>query len=68
MKLIPLIEEKVAKRGYKKSFIAEKLGISVRQLRKYETGESLVPMDKAFVLSRLLNCKIDDLYKWEEEE
>ncbi len=68
MKISPMIEEKVANKGYKKSFIAEKLSISVRQFRKYETGESLIPIDKAYVLARLLECKIDDLYEWEEEE
>ena len=66
MKIKALIEEKVANKGYKKSFIAEKLNISVRQFRKYETGESLIPIDKAYVLARLLECKIDDLYEWEE--
>lgn len=67
MKMKPLIEEKFNRSGYKKSFVAEKLNISVRQFRKYETGESLVPMDKAYILSRLLGCKIDDLYEWEDE-
>lgn len=68
MKLKPLIEERFKQCGYKKSFVAEKLNISVRQFRKYETGESLIPIDKAFILSRMLGCKVDELYEMEDEE
>lgn len=49
--------------GLRKAFVAERLKITVRQLRKYETGESLIPMDKAFILIEMLNCKVDDLYE-----
>lgn len=46
----------------KKSFIAEKLEVSVKQFRNYETGHSLIPIDKAYILADLLGCKVDDLY------
>lgn len=62
------IEALVKTSGLKKSFIADKLEVSVKQFRNYETGHSLIPMDKAYILSRLLNCKIDDLYEWEDKE
>lgn len=55
------------KSGYKKSFIAEQLGVSVKQLRNYESGHSLIPIDKAFKLAKLLDCKVDELYTIEEE-
>jgi len=61
------IEELILKSGLRKSHIAERLGVSVRQLRKYEKMESLIPIDKAFVLARLLEVKVDDLYEWEDE-
>lgn len=54
------------KSGYKKSFIADKLGISVKQLRNYESGHSLIPIDKAFILADLLGVKVDDLYERDE--
>ena len=62
------IEELIYNSGFKKQFIAEKLKISVKQLRNYETGKSLIPMDKAFILVRLLgdDLKVDDLYEWKE--
>ncbi|MFJ8245154.1 helix-turn-helix domain-containing protein [Peribacillus asahii] len=60
------IEELIRKSGLRKSYIAEKLEVTVRQLRKYEKMESLIPIDKAFVLARLLGVKVDDLYEWED--
>ena len=51
--------------GLKKSFIADKLGVSVKQLRNYEIGHSLIPIDKAYILADLLRCKVDDLYERE---
>ncbi|WP_243299153.1 helix-turn-helix domain-containing protein [Bacillus litorisediminis] len=56
------IGELIQKSGLRKKFIAEKLGVSVKQLRNYETGHSLIPFDKAYILAYLLNCKLDDFY------
>ena len=61
--MISRIEELIIKSGLKKSFIADKLEVSVKQLRNYETGHSLIPIDKAFILADLLKVKIDDLYE-----
>ncbi|ESU33275.1 hypothetical protein G3A_07080 [Bacillus sp. 17376] len=58
------IEELVKNSGLKKGFIADRLGVSVKQFRNYETGHSLIPIDKAFLLAGLLGCKVDDLYKF----
>lgn len=60
--LIPNIENLIEQSGLRKGYIADKLSISVRQLRKYEKGESLIPMDKAYILAELLEVKVDDLY------
>lgn len=68
MILKPQIEMLIEKSGLRKKFIADKLGVSTRQLRKYETGEAYVPMEKAYILARLLGVKVDDLYILEEEE
>jgi transcriptional regulator with XRE-family HTH domain len=61
--MISQIEELVMKSGLKKAFIADKLEVSVKQLRNYETGHSLIPIDKAFILAELLNVKIEDMYE-----
>lgn len=57
------IEDLVKASGLKKNFIADKLEVSVKQFRNYETGHSLIPIDKAFVLADLLGVKVDDLYE-----
>ena len=56
------IEELIKNSGLKKAFIADKLEVSVAQLRNYEKGTSLIPFDKAFILIELLNCNLDNLY------
>lgn len=61
--LISHIGDLIEKSGLKKKFIADKLGVSVKQLRNYETGHSLIPIDKAYILAELLGVKVDDLYK-----
>lgn len=68
MEIKPNIETLIEKSGLRKKFIADKLGVSTRQLRKYETGQAFIPMEKAFILARLLGVKVDDLYIIEEEE
>lgn len=64
--LICHLEKLIKNSGLKKNFIASKLNISVRQLRKYETMESIAPVDKAYMLTKILNCNFEDLYEWEE--
>ncbi|WP_050613323.1 helix-turn-helix transcriptional regulator [Bacillus testis] len=61
------IEKLLLESGLKKSFVANKLRVSVRQLRHYETGHSLIPIDKAYILADILKCKVDDLYNREDE-
>ncbi|MFT8319359.1 MAG: helix-turn-helix transcriptional regulator [Bacillus sp. (in: firmicutes)] len=51
------------KSGYKKAFLAEQVSVSVKQYRNYETGHSYIPIDKAYILAKLFNCRVDDLYE-----
>lgn len=60
------IEELIKKSGLRKDFIADKLGISTRQLRYYELQKSYPPLDKAYILADLLGVKVDDLYDREK--
>jgi transcriptional regulator with XRE-family HTH domain len=68
MELKSNIEELIAKEGLQKKFVANKLGVSVKQLRNYETGHSYIPMDRAYILADLLRKKVDDLYEVINEE
>lgn len=63
MKLHCRLEQLIKESGLRKDFIADKLEISTRQLRNYELQKNYIPMDKAYVLAELLNCKLDDLYE-----
>jgi len=56
------LEELIKKSGLRKDFIANKLGVSTRQIRNYELQKNFIPMDKAIMLTELLNCSLDDLY------
>lgn len=65
--LICHIEKLIKNSGLRKDYIANYLGVTTRQVRKYERMENgtLIPMDKAYTLAKLLNCKVDDLYEEE---
>jgi transcriptional regulator with XRE-family HTH domain len=62
------MEKLIKDSGLQKRFIAEKLEVSVPQLRNYEKGHSLIPIDKAYTLAQLLNCKVDDLYEVKKDD
>jgi transcriptional regulator with XRE-family HTH domain len=66
--LRPKIENLIKESGLRKDFVAAKLRTSTRMLRKYEKGESIMPMEKAYILARLLGVRVDDLYEYEEDE
>lgn len=68
LKIKSKIEELINDSGLQKKFIANKLNVSVHQLRNYETGKSLIPIDKAFILAELLRKKVDDLYERSKED
>jgi hypothetical protein len=58
------LEELIKESGLRKDFIANKLGMSTRQLRYYELQKSYIPMDKAYILKDILRLeKVDDLYE-----
>lgn len=61
-KIGPIIESK----GFKKKYIAEKVGVSPNQLSNWITNKNYPPMDKAFRLAEILECKVDDLYEIED--
>lgn len=62
MQLKSNIEDLIKHSGLRKGYIAGKLEVSTKQLRNYETGHSLIPIDKGYVLADLLGVGIQDLY------
>jgi putative transcriptional regulator len=53
----------IESKGFKKKYVAEKLGITQNQLSNWIKGRSYPPMDKAFRLAKFLEVKVDDLYE-----
>lgn len=54
--------------GYRRDHVAEYMKISEQQLSNWCTGKSYPRTPDLFKLARLLNCKVDDMYVWEEEQ
>ena len=61
------IGEYIERSGYRRDYIAKRIGVSYRQLAKYIAGDSFPTVPKLFALAQLLGCKVDDLYEYEEK-
>lgn len=48
--------------------LAEMLGITKHHFSACVNDRAYLKMDKAFKLAKILGCKVDDLYVFEEEE
>jgi transcriptional regulator with XRE-family HTH domain len=57
------IGELIENKGMKKKYIAKEIGITPTQLSNWLALKSYPPLDKAYLLADLLNCKVDDLYE-----
>ena len=49
-------------RGLKRKWVAEKVGVSDKQISNWVTGRSYPTAEKLFTLADLLGVKVDDLY------
>lgn len=62
------IGELLKNSGLKGKWIAQQLNISQNQMSNYVTGKSYPPVDKAFELANIFNCRVDDLYEVQEKD
>jgi transcriptional regulator with XRE-family HTH domain len=63
------IGERIKESGLKDSYIAEKIGgVSQKTIYNWRKGLSYPTFEKAFILAKILNCKVDDLAEILEEE
>jgi putative transcriptional regulator len=67
MKLESKIGELINERGLKRKWIAEKVGVTPKQISNWVTGYSYPTVEKAFKLANLLGVKVDDLYEIKKE-
>lgn len=56
------MNEYIEKKGYKKKWIAQQLGVSQEVLSRWINGRSMPSLKKAFEIAELLECKVDNLY------
>lgn len=63
-----IINERIKETGLKKMYIAEQMGVNKDTLTNWINGRSMIKLDQAVKLARLLNCNVDDLYIWEKDE
>jgi transcriptional regulator with XRE-family HTH domain len=68
MKLNSKIGENIDKSGLRDDFIAVKLGVSKRTIYNLKKGLSYPTFEKAFLLAKILGCKVDDLAFLEERD
>lgn len=61
------IGELLKSSGLNGKWVAQQLNISQNQMSNYVTGKSYPPVDKAFELAKIFNCRVDDLYTLKEE-
>jgi len=62
VELVSRINEVIREKGYRKSWVAEQIGVSRQQLGNWSRGTSYPPLPKAFELARLLDVEITDLW------
>lgn len=67
MKLVCKIGKLIEEEGYLKKHVAKKVGVSPTQLSNWIAENNYPGADKLFKLAQVLNCKVDDLYEYEEE-
>ncbi len=52
--------------GYSQDFIANKIGISIQQMQKYERGQNRISSGRLYSLSMILNVPINYFFRQEE--
>ena len=65
--LKPKIRIRLAELEKKQSDIYRELKVSPQQFSNWVKGDSNPYLEKAFKLARLLDCKVDDLWEYEED-
>lgn len=64
--LKPKIRVKLAELELKQSEIYKEFEVSQKQFSNWVIGESFPRLETAFRLAKKLNCKVDDLWEYQE--
>ncbi|MCP3025984.1 helix-turn-helix transcriptional regulator [Halobacillus sp. A5] len=57
------LNEWIAKRGFKKKWVAAQIGVSSEVMSRWVNGKSIPSLENALKLAEILNCKVEDLWK-----
>lgn len=59
-----LLEDLLDKSKMTKTQLSDRTGIKLSQISRYLANDGHMSLSTARKISRVLNCKIDDLYEW----
>ncbi|MBW7649782.1 XRE family transcriptional regulator [Anoxybacillus sp. ST4] len=67
-KLKSRIGEAIEKSGLRNDYIRKHVDVQQKQLWNWKNGVSFPTLEKAFILAKILRCKVDDLAELIEVE
>ncbi|AIY07243.1 helix-turn-helix transcriptional regulator [Paenibacillus sp. SEL3] len=60
-----LLKEELKSHGRTQSWLARRTGYSRQQISNWIAGRDKMSFEAAVLISRILECKAEDLYEWE---
>lgn len=61
------IKVRLAELDVKQQDLSEKLGVTKQTMNAWVNGRSMPTLETAFKIANVLECRVDDLYKYIEE-
>jgi DNA-binding XRE family transcriptional regulator len=62
------IKVRLAELEISQTELAEKMGVTKQTMNAWVNGRMKPPLETAFKIAHLLNCKVDDLWEYKDEE
>lgn len=64
--LKPKIKVRLAELDMQQTILSQELGVTKQTVNAWVKGKSVPSLETAFKIAKLLNCKVDDLFVYEE--
>lgn len=61
--MVTKMEKKRQEKGYTQQYVADNIEVSVGCYNMYENNQRKIPKEKAELIAKLLNCKVDDIFE-----
>ncbi|GIN22645.1 helix-turn-helix transcriptional regulator [Siminovitchia fordii] len=65
--LKPKIRVRLAELNIKQQDLSEKIGVTKQTMSAWVNGKTMPTLETAFKIAKILGCKVDDLFVYEEE-